>query len=785
MKQKFYWTTEKEEELKKLWNDVSLYKLAAHFHTIEETIIQKAKELNLPEYKSNRWTKEEENLLREYAPKYVTSTIAKKLGRSYIAVQKKALKLGVELHSEVDPWKKWMIEYLKENINKKPIGEIQDVLGLSYHKIITKCNELGIEYVKESWTEEEIETLRKYAQTCHYTELTKVLPRRSVGAISAKAYELGIETISEYTKLTKEQLKYITDNWGKIPATEIARNLRISIGVLNRYKRELNLPNTGQQVKWTDEVVEKVKEDAKTKTIKQLAKKYNTSKGQISKLAYEHNFKLIDSKKIWNEKLDAELTSYVNQKLTIQEISVKMGIKANTVRQRIKELGLSDKKVVNKKVVWTEDDVKKLKELANKKTISEIAIILNKTKEQVKAKAQRLGIPLTEGRHWTEDETKELINLHGKYEMRIIAKKMNRSENTIRKKAKELGLSLKYEEHKRWMKEEELLLTEYLQQYTIEETAFLLERSVSSVNAKAKSLGLSFITDSRYWKKEEVETLKTLAKEKDIPELVLILKRSYGAISNKLNELGINANTKSIKLWTEDEDKQLLELLSTHTTFEIAKILDRSEESISVRAKKLGADNFYTHRRWNEEDDLLLSDLWGTKPIEYISKKINRTTQAIINRASILGLGSQISNNYEGLTIQDISDLFLVNRNTILTSWVVLGLKLSFRKRSNNSTYSYVTIEDLFDFLKVNQNIWDSRLLEKNILGKEPEWLLEKRKQDNLLGDEFLIKNKVIRQQLLLQKKYYLELANEELNLEKDLKNEDSMKRVLQINEEE
>ena len=64
MKQKFYWTEEKQEELKQLWNKYSLYRLASYFHTTEETIKLKATELGLPEYKSSRWTPEEENLLR-------------------------------------------------------------------------------------------------------------------------------------------------------------------------------------------------------------------------------------------------------------------------------------------------------------------------------------------------------------------------------------------------------------------------------------------------------------------------------------------------------------------------------------------------------------------------------------------------------------------------------------------------------------------------------------------------------------------------------------------------
>lgn len=44
--------------------------------------------------------------------------------------------------------------------------------------------------------------------------------------------------------------------------------------------------------------------------------------------------------------------------------------------------------------------------------------------------------------------------------------------------------------------------------------------------------------------------------------------------------------------------------------------------------------------------------------------------------------------------------------------------------------YYTVTWQNLMDFLEANQNEWDSRNVEKNILGLEPEWLIEKRKRD-------------------------------------------------------
>lgn len=764
MKQRFYWTEEKVEELKRVWNTKSLYKLAAEFHTTEETIIEKARELGLEEYKSNRWTKEEEQLLREYAKKYVTKTIARKLGRSYIAVQKKAIKLGIELHSEPDPWKKWMIDYLKDNINKKPISQIEAMIGLSYHAILVKCKELGIEYVKESWTEEEIRILREYANKCHYTELVKVLPNRSLGAITAKAYELGIETVSTYTKLNEAQIEYIKNNWGILPATEIARTLKISIGVLNRYKKNLNLPNTGQQTKWTKETVEKLRKDANTKTRNELAKKYKTSPSQITAVARKNNIKLIDSKIVWTDELNKQLEELIEEGLEISEIANKLGMKINSVRAQIKKLK-GDKPVVlsSKATSWTQEEIEKLIQLSKEHSVDEIANVLNKTERQVSSKARKLGIQINQDRkgQWTEKDTETLMHLYTCYELHDIAKIMKRSESVICEKAKTLGLELKFRKRANWSSEEEELLKEYAKEYTIREIAYFLGRTISSVTAKLRYMNMKAVQSSKFWTQDEENELRQLAETFSVEEIVEKMNKSYSSIVSKLYQLGIRAKNNTNKRWTEEEETELLELLTSYSSFEVAKMLERSEEAIITHAIGLGYKVDSKHRRWTKEEEILLSDLWGTESIENIAKKLNRTVSAITNRVSVLKLGSQIENNYTGIRIQDISLLFQVHRNVILTSWVSLGLKLSFQKRSNHSVYSYVKISDLYEFLEANQNIWDSRNLEKNILGKEPEWLKEKRARDRLLSsDDFRIEN-LTKQQLLLAKQYFLELESE------------------------
>lgn len=283
------WTEEDDAYIKENANVLSYAAIAKHIGCSVSSAQARAEKLGIKveRKKVPNWTKEEEQLLIEYSKEYLTDEIAKKLNKSYVSVQKKALKLGVELHSTKDPWEKEKVKYLKENVNKLSINKISKHLGLSSYQIRKKCEELKIEIVNptQDWTEEEIKILKEHAMDCHYTELTRYLPDRSVGAISYKLHDLGIEHISDYTYLSDEDKKYIKDNWGKKSIKDIAIHLGIGYGVIQRYKTELNLPNIEQKKKWTEEVIEKIREEAKEKTPEELAKQYDTSVWQIQSIA--------------------------------------------------------------------------------------------------------------------------------------------------------------------------------------------------------------------------------------------------------------------------------------------------------------------------------------------------------------------------------------------------------------------------------------------------------------------------------------------------------------------
>jgi hypothetical protein len=182
--------------------------------------------------------------------------------------------------------------------------------------------------------------------------------------------------------------------------------------------------------------------------------------------------------------------------------------------------------------------------------------------------------------------------------------------------------------------------------------------------------------------------------------------------------------------WTNEEVETLKFLSDQFHYSEIATMMNKSETAIYLKARKLGITLIQDRRKWTEEEEILLSDLWGTKSIETIAKTMKRTVFSLKVKAVRMGLGPMIRNNYDLITISDMCDLLNVTRDRITTTWVHLGLNLKKKKLTNNMSYYVITWNDLMDFLENNQNEWDSRCVEKNMLGIEPEWLKEKRMKD-------------------------------------------------------
>jgi len=182
--------------------------------------------------------------------------------------------------------------------------------------------------------------------------------------------------------------------------------------------------------------------------------------------------------------------------------------------------------------------------------------------------------------------------------------------------------------------------------------------------------------------------------------------------------------------WTNEEVEMLKKLSEKYHISEIAKKMEKTENAIYLKSKRLGITLIQDRRKWTKEEQEILEELWGYQSIESIAKKLKRTPMSLKEQAVRMNLGSMIKNNLEFLTVSDINELLNVSRDRITITWVKLGLNLKKKRLTKNRSYYVVSLEDLIKFLEKNQSEWDSRNLEKNILGKEPKWLIEKRMKD-------------------------------------------------------
>lgn len=182
--------------------------------------------------------------------------------------------------------------------------------------------------------------------------------------------------------------------------------------------------------------------------------------------------------------------------------------------------------------------------------------------------------------------------------------------------------------------------------------------------------------------------------------------------------------------WTDEEVKTLKKLSDEFHYKQIAEIMGKSENAIYLKARKIGITLIQDGRKWTFEEEELLRELWGQKSVETLAKNLKRTVFSLKVKAVRMELGPMIRNVTDKLTIDDIIELINVSRDRISTTWVKLGLKLKKKKLTQNISYYFIEWDDFIEFLKNNQNEWDSRNLEPHMLGQEFDWLIEKRKRD-------------------------------------------------------
>lgn len=185
----------------------------------------------------------------------------------------------------------------------------------------------------------------------------------------------------------------------------------------------------------------------------------------------------------------------------------------------------------------------------------------------------------------------------------------------------------------------------------------------------------------------------------------------------------------SITRWTKEETERLKEMAEAgKSRKKIAKALGRTEHAVDMKLFRLGIQIRRKNRSWTPEEDAEFAADWNNpeKSNQYLCRKYNRTRIALIDRAFKLELGPRPYNDMY-LTIPAVSEEMQVSYDRVYT-WIRLGLKTK-ANRSGRGKY-LIRQEDLLEFLKTLQDLFNASLVSGYLFSNEPEWLKEKRKKD-------------------------------------------------------
>jgi hypothetical protein len=139
------------------------------------------------------------------------------------------------------------------------------------------------------------------------------------------------------------------------------------------------------------------------------------------------------------------------------------------------------------------------------------------------------------------------------------------------------------------------------------------------------------------------------------------------------------------------------------------------------------------NRRWTEEDTQFLKDKWGEMSIARIAKKLNRTINAVKVKAARIGLTNAL-NHIDGVTLNQLANIFDVSYGWMVKRVWIDRFHIPYKTKiiAQTKAYRYICIDDFWKWAAKYKHKINFAKLEENILGKEPDWIVEKRKADRL-----------------------------------------------------
>lgn len=244
------------------------------------------------------------------------------------------------------------------------------------------------------------------------------------------------------------------------------------------------------------------------------------------------------------------------------------------------------------------------------------------------------------------------------------------------------------------------------------------------------------------WSTEEINKLTQLYESGiKTSDIAIEMDRTINSIESKLRKIGLMQSknvgkpNKSGNVWKEKDIIELRQLVNEgYTVKQLAEYFNRTEMAILLKVNRIGEQIKEPNRTWLPEEEEQFKKDWNDPELSIyrLRKKYNRTWFGLRKRALILKLGPRNYNDLY-LSIETICEEMQVSRDRV-SSWIKKGLK--FKKNRSGKTRKVIDADDLLEFLEKHQDLFKADKISEYLFAEEPQWLVDKRKEDAKIKDE-------------------------------------------------
>lgn len=236
---------------------------------------------------------------------------------------------------------------------------------------------------------------------------------------------------------------------------------------------------------------------------------------------------------------------------------------------------------------------------------------------------------------------------------------------------------------------------------------------------------------------EQIEYIKAHHAHSSQSDLARYCGVTRTAIVNKLEELGLSYAKTEFAPYSEEDLLKMRKMAADNKSLsDIADALDRSEESVMLKARRLKIAIKGVARRWSVEDMDTLRRTWGREPLSKLAKELKRDESAIRTKARKMKLPPCYLQS-EDIPLAEFCRDTGIGRSRIMHTLVTkFGFPIKSMKPCSKQIYHYVDIEKIVPWLESHQSLYSAAGIPLYYFGEEPEWLVQKRKADFSIESE-------------------------------------------------